>query len=532
MLLFLPIVRPIASAILGLVVFFGLLLFFFINSVRDNILDADFYKENLAKNDVYERFYSEVLVDTEFENETQNLLGDFDVSREDIASVAREILPPAYLQGQVETGLDGVIDYLNEDSDDPNLFIDLGPPLDNVKPALFRYIDKRIDNLDEIPVDTLEELAQEVEALFRTVEDGRIPTSIPSIQDPVALANRYVDTQVLQLEEVPVSTGEEFEAELNEIYTTLSRGELPSRVPSIEFIPVDRRIEAFDTALATLREEESIPEEALQALEELEDEIKDLLAKADVQTALQAAASPLIEPVVNLFIDDAYDRAVEDLRRDGPIPEEALDGLAQRKDAIKEHLGDGDLKEALKLGARGLGEPLIDTAIEDIVAELDQQRRIDVIAEAAQENGQTREEFLEEIQPIRDVIDRGDMGIVLAIVIVVVGSILIAVVQIPRMASALRWPGLTLFLSGLVLLIIGLVAKAQLSGRFDNLSVTYNAGDIPPSLVNISTDVLQSMVQDIAGGVVGLTITVMVIGLALLVASFFVRKLPIPIFAR
>ena len=240
----------------------------------------------------------------------------------------------------------------------------------------------------------------------------------------------------------------------------------------------------------------------------------------------------MIEPVIHLFIDDAYDKTVENLRMDGSIPQEALDGLDQRKDAIKERLGDGDLKEALKLGARGLGEPLIDTAIEDIVADLDRQRRIDIIAEAAQENGQTREEFLEELQPTRDAIDRGGMGIVLAIVIVVAGSILVAVVQIPRIASALRWPGLTLFLSGLALLIIGLVAKAQLSGRFDNLSVTYNASDIPPGLVNISTDVLDSMLQDIAGGFVGLAITVLIIGLALLVASFFVRKLPIPIFAR
>ena len=467
--MFLPIVRPIASVILGLVVFFGLLLFFLINSVRDNFLDADFYKENLAKNDVYERFYSEVLLDPEFEDETENLLGDFDVSREDIATVAREILPPAYLQDQVETGLDGVIDYLNEDSDDPNLFIDLGPPLENVKPALFRYIDKRIDALDEIPVDTFEELEQEVEALFRTVEDGKIPTSIPSIQNPEALVSRYIDTQVAQLEAVPVATGEELEAALEEIYKSLSRGQLPSRVPSIESISVDRRNEAFDAALAALREDGTIPEESIQGLEERGDRIKDLLAQADVQTALKAAASPLIEPVTNLFIDDAYDRAVENLRRDGSIPQEALDGLDHRKDAIKEHLGDGDLKEALKLSARGLGEPLIDNAIEDIVEGLDQDKRIDVIAEAAQENCQTREEFLNDLQPTRDAIDRGDMGIVLAIVIVVVGSIFMALVQIPRMASALRSPGLTLFLSGLSFLIIALVAKAQLPGKFDNL---------------------------------------------------------------
>ena len=532
MSLYLSIIRPIASVILALVVFFGLLIFVLINTVRGNLLDPGFYKDNLAKNDVYERFYTEVLLDPEFDDEAENLLGDFDVSREDIVTVAREILPPAYLQDQVETGLDGVTDYLNGDSRDPNLFIDLGPPLDHIEPALFRYIDRRIDALDEIPVNTFEELEQEVETLFRTVEDGKIPASVPSIQNPEVLANRYVDTQVAQLEEAPVSTVEEFETELNEIYTTLLRGEIPSRVPSVESIPGDDRNEAFDNALKTLREEETIPREAIQGLEEREEQIKERLAEADVQGALQVATSPLIELVTGLFIDDVYDRAVESLRRDGSIPQEALDGLDQRKDAIKEHLGDGDFKEALKLGARGLGKPLMDTAIRDIAAGLDREKRLDIIAEAARENGQNRQEFLDSLQPTRDAIDRGGLGIVVAIVIVIAGLILMAVVQIPRMASALRWPGLTVFLSGLGLLTIGLVAKAQLPGRFDNLLDKSNAGDIPPSLIQIITDVLDSMAQEIASGFVTPAITITIIGLALLAASFFVRRLPIPGLAR
>ena len=534
MFFFLSIFRSIASLILGLVVFFGLLLFFLISSVRDNFLDADFYKENLAENNVYERFYDEVLLDPEFEDETENLLGDFDVSSGDIVRVAKEILPPDYLQDQVEGALDGVIDYLNKDSDDPQVFIDLGPPLENVKPALFRYMDKRIDALDEIPVDTFEELQQEVEVLFRTVEDGKIPTAIPSIENPQVLATRYVDQQVAQLEVVPVATDEEFEAELNDIYKTLSSGQLPTRVPSIESIPVDLRIEAFDAVLAALREDENIPEESIRGLEEREDEIKDLLVEADVQGVLQAATSPLIEPVVDLFIDDAYDRAVEDLRREGSISEEALDGLEERKDAIKEHLGNGDLKEALKLGGRALATPLIDDAIEDIVEELDDQKRLDIIAEAAEaeEEGQTREEFLDDTDTLRDVIDRGGLGVIGAIVIIVVGSILMAMVQIPRLASGLRWPGMTLLLSGLVFLIIGVVAKAQLPGKFDNLLDKSDTGNIPPSLIDISTDVLDSVGQDIAGGFVGPAITVMIIGLVLLVASFFVRQLRIPFFSR
>ena len=534
MFFFLSIFRSIASFILGLVVFFGLLLFFLVSSVRDNFLSADFYKEQMSDNNVYERFYDEVLLDPEFEDETENLLGDFDVPREDIVTVAREILPPDYLQDQVEGALDGVIDYLNKDSDDPEVFIDLGPPLENVKPALFRYMDKRIDALDEIPVNTFEELQQEVEVLFRTVEEGKIPTAIPSIESPEVLATKYVDQQVAQLEVVTVTSDKEFEAELNDIYKTLSSGQLPTRVPSIESIPVPLRNAAFDAVLAALREDDTVPKESIRGLEEREDEIKDLLAQADVQSALAVASRPLIEPVVDLFIDDAYDRAVEELRKDGSISEEAFDGLKERKDAIKEHLGNGDLKEALKLGGRALATPLIDDAIEDIVEELDDQKCLDIIAEAAEaeEKGQTREEFLDDTDTLRDVIDRGGLGTVGAIVIIVVGSILMAIVQIPRMASGLRWPGMTLFLSGLVFLVIGLVAKSVLPGKFDNLLDRSDTGDIPPTMINIITDVLDSVGQDIAGGFVGPAITVMIIGGVLLAASFIVRQLRIPFLSR
>ncbi len=70
----------------------------------------------------------------------------------------------------------GAIDYLNKVTDVPDVFIDLGPPLDNVTPVLLDYIDQRIDALDEDSVTTIEELQEGLEALYRTVEMGKIPS--------------------------------------------------------------------------------------------------------------------------------------------------------------------------------------------------------------------------------------------------------------------------------------------------------------------------------------------------------------------
>ena len=127
---FFLIFRSVASFILGLVIFFGFLGFLLSDSFRGNFLTAQFYTDGLSENNVYERIYDEVLLDSEFEETTSDLLGDIDIPQEDIAGVARDIITPEYLQEQVEASIGNAIDYLNKDSDVPELYIELGPPLE------------------------------------------------------------------------------------------------------------------------------------------------------------------------------------------------------------------------------------------------------------------------------------------------------------------------------------------------------------------------------------------------------------------
>ena len=530
----LPIIRSIFTLIFGIVIFISFLGFLLVTTVRDNFLSSDFYIESFAENQIYERIYDEVLVSEDFEDTTAELLGDIDVPTNDIVDVAKAIITPDYLQAQVEGAVVGAIDYLNKDTDVPDLFIDLGPPLDNVTPVLLDYIDQRIDALDEEPVTTIEELQEKLEALYRTVEMGKIPSSIPVIDDPEILVNSYVESTIAELIEVPADTPEIFESQVETLFEDLAGGNFPVSVPSVDLVPDEDLLAAYDAALLNIQSSGLVPEETLASLDDLETEIKAELIEGSVKGALSLAAPELTQPVVNEFVDDAYDLALENLQNTN-FAQSAIDGLEAQKEEIKEALGEGNIKESLKLGARGLVGPLIDNAIDELRADLDGQDRIDLVAKAAKQNGETKEEFLDRrsLDVVRNVIDQTGIGLAAFVGIIFLASLAMAAVHFPHIGSGLRWPGLTLLSTGLTFLILGLVMKSVLPNLTDDL-ITSGTTDspIPPEMVTISADVIISMAKKVAGAFIVPSIVVAVIGLLLLVASVIVRAMHIPFLSR
>ncbi len=503
-----------------------------VSSIRDNFLSADFYTDNLSENDVYERIYDTgdgVLLDPEFEDNIQELLGDIDVPDEDIVEVARQIISPEYLQSQVEDAVTDIIDYLNKETDTPEVYLELGPPLERVKPALFGYIDGRIDELEDVPVTTIEELQQELERLFRTLEKGEIPTTLPSVEDPASLVSAYVDERIAELVEVPVTTEQEFKDELERVYRELTAGNIPTRIPSIDPIPPSLRSSTYDLVLMAIQNDPSIPEEVKAGLERQDEAIKTQLLAGNTKGALETASRELTGPAVEEFVDDAYDRAFRSLQEDKTFPQAALEGLDEHRDAIKEDLGAGRIRDALKLGARGLAAPLIDEALAELREDLVDGDRLDLVAKAAEQDKKTKAEFLDDYDIIRDIIDRGEVGYWLAILIIVLALLFMAFVHIPHLSSSLRWPGLTLLLSGLVFLILGLVTRSAL---FQNPLNRADVDPIPPTMVDIINDVASSMAADVGSGFITFSVIIMVIGVALLVGSFFIRLLHIPFISR
>ena len=524
----LGIFRFFASIILGLAIFLAVLVFLLITNFRDNFLTSEFYTEPLAEHNVYQRIYTEVLVDPEFEDTTAELLGEIDVPQSDIVKVTEDIIRPEYLQQEVEAAIEGAIDYLNKETETPEVYIHLREPLDRTKPTLFKYIDQRIDGLQDVPVNTMDELQTELEKLYLGLEEGKIPDKIPFIVDADFLVASYVDSTIAGLEEVPVSSTDDLEARLEDIQTGLTEGEFPTSIPSLKNIPIPDRLAAWDSALDALRQDGSIPPAVLKSLEEQDDEIKDQLVEGTVKGALEAATSGALEqgtasltgPAVEEFVDDAYDMVRQTLE-DANLSEKALAGLDRESEAIKKTLGAGQIKESLKIGARALAGPLIDSATDELREELDSRARLDVIQRAADNAGQTREEFLDDLDVVRNVIERTDVGVWLAILVIAGGSFLMGIIYFPHMASGFRWPGLTLLLNGGLFLIIGLLL-GKLGGEFDELldKGTESTTTIPQSLIDVVSDVLTSMQADVADGFMIPSIVLVVIGLAMLIMSF------------
>ena len=545
---FLGIFRSIFGVVFGVIVFGGFFTYLVITNVEDNFLSAEFYtgkldEENDNGKNVYDRIYEDVLADPEYKK-GQELQGGIKIDPQDRAEVAEQIIPRAYLQSQVEGAITGAIDYLNKETEDPAIFIDLGPPLDNVKPALLEYIDRRIEGLNEVPVTTIAELEAGLDKLFRTLNSGDIPAEIPVIEDPAVLVSSYVDDTVKGLRVIPTDSPEDFQRELEVVYKKLNQGGFPDSVPSVDAIPVSLRGPTFDVVLASLKDDPSIPPLVTEGLTRERAKIIDQLEKGCVTGeenaacgatgAMQEATQALTGPVVDQFLDDAFDLAFARLEGDPTFPSVALEGLRSRAEDIKTPLGKGDVKDALKVGARAVAGPIIDQAIGNIEKELDEDRRLDLVKVAAENSDKSRKDFLKQADFGRNLIDSLGIGVAFAILAVAGGSLLMGLIQIPHMSSFFRVPGITLLLSGTLFLILGIVANSQVSGLLNDLIDRGAEGKtvIPDSMIDVISDVIASMASDIAGGFIVPSVAIMVVGLVLIVVSGLIRMLHIPFLSR
>ena len=258
-------IRTVATLILGIVIFLGFLFLLGERTFSANLLNADFYKDTISGQDTYNRIYDQVLLDQELQETTRDLLGDIKVvSHQDVVQLLREIVPPEYLRSQVEDAIQRSVDYLNQDADTLELYLDLGPPLDLIKPTLLGYVDRRID---EIPED----------------DPGPPECSRERVGE---LAQGYLDT-----------------------FKVLSSGEIPESLPSIKGIPQPCRELIFDTLFGTSVASSPLESRAQQGLMNSREAIRAEFVAGNTHGVLKQALRPLATPLM----DDAIDKLKENL---------------------------------------------------------------------------------------------------------------------------------------------------------------------------------------------------------------------------
>ena len=418
----LTILRPVAALVLGVIVFFGFLWWLLQDNFSDKLLSAEFYTDTIAKEDTYNRIYDEVLLDEELESATRDLLGGIQVeSQAETAALLREIIPPEYLQSQTEASIQRTVAYFNEAAETLDLYVDIGPPLDNVKPALFRYIDQRIDGLAEEDLGSLECTPERVDEV----------------------AGSYLER-----------------------WQRLAGGEAPASIPSLA---------AF-------------------------------------------------QPGCRLII---FQRAFDDLVAQAGLDQRAERGLRSRRSDLQEHFVAGEAKEVLKAAARSLADPVIDDAIQNVRDELDDQDRLDLIHIITRwEEDYTEEGLRSDIDTGRDWVSSvRSFGKLWALLTLVLAAALLGAVHLPSLKGSLRWPGLTLFLTGLFFFVTAKVLESQVPASLRDLAEgeANRLTDAPPSVTGLAVDLLGSFGERLVGGVDGPALVLLVIGALLFGASFFIN---------
>ena len=296
-------IKVVISLILGLLIFLGVLSYLTTHALHSHFLSEEFYFEHFAENDAYSKLYDAVLVPEVTkqiqEDERATFLGNIQLKEEDVEPLIKEILPPPELRRQVESGVRGAVEYLNEEIDAttgepievPNVYIEFRPiigteapapegvePVEGTaKPALIRF------------------LAQEIEENLRILP----PVEGTDDEREAALSEGLADT-LIQLQDP----------------------RFPITAPSLVGVAPEERPAAYDRA-KELAVEGGISPEILGFLDEVDEEIHKALALPDSREALTmtlvVAVDPLVGPLIQGGLDEFRDNQLDRDDRFDPI---------------------------------------------------------------------------------------------------------------------------------------------------------------------------------------------------------------------
>ena len=236
-------------------------------------------------------------------------------------------------------------------------------------------------------------------------------------------------------------------------------------------------------------------------------------------------SAPSLDILTRECRERQYDEWFDNVLNDPAMNSEAAGILEGEKGNLRDSFVDGDTREFLKQAATLLVTPVIEDAVRAIRRDLTRGDRLDLLEKLAENSDDvTRDEIHQGAESLRDAIRTANGSFrIVALLMVILGSLLLAAVYIPRPSDMLRWPGITLLLGSGVCLVVGFVANSAIPGRIKDAIVhsTSYAPDVPTAAIDLAGDLVESFAQQATAGFIPAAATVLVIGALLVTASFF-----------
>ncbi len=241
-------------------------------------------------------------------------------------------------------------------------------------------------------------------------------------------------------------------------------------------------------------------------------------------------SAPSLKSLTRTCREQDFDRWLDLALSDQAINSRASLFLGEAREELRQPFIEADTRAFLKAAATPLIGPLIDDAIADIRRELQPNDRLDLVEQVAEESGDlTREDIEDQAAALRELVNaaRG-AGKYIAILVVALGSLLLAAVHLPKPTAMLRWPGTVLVVGGTVCMVVGFVLNSIIPGQLKYVITLseFNTAEAPPSAVKLAGDLLESFGRQVTAGFVPPAVAVILLGAALIAASVL-KKLPV-----
>ena len=174
-----------------------------------------------------------------------------------------------------------------------------------------------------------------------------------------------------------------------------------------------------------------------------------------------------------------------------------------------------------------LVSPVVDDEVERFRAEwLDEGDRLEIIDFLAAQGGRTAaNEFRANMDLFRAVLlEAKDLARTWGMVLLIVGSLLMLVINLPGLSGGMRWLGASLTIAGVLYFSGAKILQSMITDWTARTmeEVTGREPDFPLSLTELASDLLESGAHQLADGVTGTSLIVLIAGTVVFGASFFV----------
>lgn len=239
----------------------------------------------------------------------------------------------------------------------------------------------------------------------------------------------------------------------------------------------------------------------------------------------------LPEPLRPVAFDQVLSRLPDYLE----LPPPARANLAAATPALRAQFTAGNTRQFLKISTRSLAEPVLERelAAAAVASGLDNRKRLPLLPLLAAATGYpTPEELQGDLAPFRKDLNQFlDWGRLISLALVILGTALMGLLYLPGWPRCLRWPGITLLLSGLAAYLLGWLAAAALpQAAADGVRQLLALDtELSPAAVSLLAELGQELAAGLLGGIGNGGLALALLGAVLLALAYGLerrRKIP------